>query len=55
MMNEYEDRTMLYDILSAFSVPEGNKWAFYGYTFAFYPVFFIATFLIMWKKRYIKR
>ncbi len=57
MLNEFEGQEdMPFDVLSLFSVPsDGSKWAYFGYTCIFYPVFFLAALAIMSVRKYVKR
>jgi len=57
MLNEFEGQdTGPFDVLSLFSVPrDGSKWAYFGYTCIFYPVFFLAAYAIMSVRKYVKR
>ena len=55
MLNEFQGQDIPFDVLGLFSVPQGNKWAYFGYTCIFYPVFFLAAYAIMSFRKYIKR
>ncbi|QDZ20061.1 ATP-binding cassette transporter [Chloropicon primus] len=56
MMNEFQGRDIPFDVLGLFSIPsDESKWAYFGYTCIFYPVFFLGAYLIMSFRKYVKR
>ena len=55
MMNEFDENDP-FNALAYFSVGDSSqKWNYFGYTCAFYPVFFLGTYVIMSFSKYVKR
>merc|ERR1719247_1036501 len=55
MMNEFDENDP-FNALGYFSVGDSSqKWNYFGYTCAFYPVFFLGTYVIMSFRKFVKR